>query len=563
MSYLRRPAGMGQVIPFGHSAEYWLARASRHQKQGETRKAAQLLRHAVSIEPQSADLRTEYALSLQALSCFEASNREALGVLAADPSRFVCYGIIGKNMMALGREQEAIDAFTHYLRELRHAPEDLMLSEDLCDIEDMFDVQPVLRMARYEALLHMGSVELARGKPELALRRLLCAQKQHKKDERVQTLLCLTLQTLGRTSEAIRRGKLALLIGKRSVQAYCALAGAYVSAGRRGAAGATLLRAIALCSYADDEQLYCFSATGLGFPDLALHMLQDVRRRQPDRLPTLYDLCVVLLKMGRLTEAASYIHRCHDLDPVDVPTRCLFTAVERYTEEALPPEAVAKETEGLPFYPLLAAKDTQEKLNLLAQKLGQGIGPFCEELTSNAELYETFLYLLSLPGGSMGKLLAAVASSLPQGQSEKLLRQVLMQSTANDEAKRYAASLLLSMSAKQPFLIWNQGRIAQLRMSFRQSPQTIFALRRLLKRLQRPASDPSLLTHAYGLLMRMTPRQREAIAADLSTWEAALRLHHQHEPYQRCRHRVRIAVQRLETLENATDGKDGGRHGVH
>ena len=56
--------------------------------------------------------------------------------------------------------------------------------------------------------------------------------------------------------------------------------------------------------------------------EIARHMLARNLRREPGRVPTSYNLCVCLLKMGELEAASSYIHLCREIDPDDMP--CLL-----------------------------------------------------------------------------------------------------------------------------------------------------------------------------------------------------------------------------------------------
>ena len=175
MTNLHRPEASGQVVSFERPSHYWLRRARRHRKRGEHHQAAALLRRAVALEPGSGALRLEYAQSLRDMSCYEASIREAFGVLALEPTGFLPYGLIGRNMLSLGREQEAMDAFSHYLQQARTRPEAGLLWEEGDETFVLGDLleEPRPGSARYEALLHIASIRLAQGDLERCRKRLL------------------------------------------------------------------------------------------------------------------------------------------------------------------------------------------------------------------------------------------------------------------------------------------------------------------------------------------------------------------------------------------------------
>ena len=142
-------ARVGEIVKLQRSSAYWVSRASRHRREGNRRRAAALLRHALTLSPADGDLRMEYAKTLQEMECYEASNRAAFGALTLTPKRYACYGLIGSNMLALGYEQEAMDAFSRYLWAVQKSGGVSEYDEELDELEAYETDQPQLR-ARYE-----------------------------------------------------------------------------------------------------------------------------------------------------------------------------------------------------------------------------------------------------------------------------------------------------------------------------------------------------------------------------------------------------------------------------
>lgn len=82
----------GQVRSFQMPAYFWVRRAERSREEGQPVRALSLLRQATHEEPEERDWRLEYAWQLTRLSCYEASNRECLDLLARWPAAFSAFG---------------------------------------------------------------------------------------------------------------------------------------------------------------------------------------------------------------------------------------------------------------------------------------------------------------------------------------------------------------------------------------------------------------------------------------------------------------------------------------
>lgn len=534
MTNLHRPEASGQVVSFERPSHYWLRRARRHRKRGEHHQAAALLRRAVALEPGSGALRLEYAQSLRDMSCYEASIREAFGVLALEPTGFLPYGLIGRNMLSLGREQEAMDAFSHYLQQARTRPEAGLLWEEGDETFVLGDLleEPRPGSARYEALLHIASIRLAQGDLERCRKRLLRASHLGHGDARLHALFAMLYQALSRPERALHHAQLAVRHNPRHVASLCALASVRMQRGQRGLAASALLAAAFHCRYPYDEQLFCFTASALNLPEPMLAMLRLGKRRSPDRVPTLYNLALALLAQGKTEEAVAHLHRCRDLDPEDVTALFMTQAVTGWREMGFTREELRRQARRLPFYPLLPSMAEQRLLETLAQALGRGLPAFVDALCRDGLLYRQYLYALSSPSGTLGRSLFPVGMALAKqapAQAERLLRDVLLQSVPQEEVKRLALSMLVALGASPPYVLWQSGRIIQVDPKAK-PPRVASVIQRLtLRRIRlarRAVGDPRLSAHALQLLRRMDRRTRYAFAADVGrAWSDALIRH--------------------------------------
>lgn len=520
----------GHVYQLQRSTEYWLGRAARHRRQGNRRRAAALLRHALSLSPDDEDLRLEYARTLQEMECYEASNRAAFGALTLNPRQYACYGLIGRNMLALGYEQEAMDAFSRYLWAARRASGDIAeFDDDLDQLEATEEDRERMR-ARYEAQLNIAGRRLAAGDLPRAERALLRARPARDMDDRYDALRALLAQAKGDNKNALRHALRASRRNPASVRARCTLAGAYCLAGKRARGASTLLAAALICETQQEEQLFCYSAMSLGFPELALSQLRSSLKQSPDRLPAIYNASLMLLKLGREDDAEAYIHRCRDLDPTDVPVRCIARTVEQWRDLGLLPHQVRFASRALPLYPLLAPAQSNDCLAMLANALTSGLEDFCDRLQEDEFFYNLLLYELGDADHQLARLIPAIVKNLPVDFAQQLLREVLVQHTPDDTAKRYAAAALMTIGAKPPFVVWHAGRIAEIDPSVENRHNSSFSRLMLLRRMvniQRRAKDPRLMTHALHILQRMNRRERNSVVRDtVGVFRAALEQHY-------------------------------------
>ena len=156
----------GQVRSFQMPAYFWYRRAERSREEGQPVRALSLLRHAAQEEPDEREWLLEYAWQLTRLSCYEASNRECLDLLARWPAAFSAFGLLTLNMMALGCTSECMDAYSIYTQFIRlHPSATPAWDEDVYEVEDfMFSMKKETEhFHRLNTLLRIASKRMYKG----------------------------------------------------------------------------------------------------------------------------------------------------------------------------------------------------------------------------------------------------------------------------------------------------------------------------------------------------------------------------------------------------------------
>jgi len=538
MSMLHSPAPQGQVIPLAKPPLYWLRLAKRHSKRGEHSQAAALLRHAISLDPASVDLRIEYARALRDMSCYEASIREAFQALTLERPGLAPYHVIGRNMLSLGRAQEALDAFSYCMDSRQELPaytlhdgeEDLFIA-----LEELMGQQAFRNAARLDALLHISSRRIANGNYPGAEQSLRRAARFDASDERLNALNAMLYEALEKHEEALACALLSAAQNPRNIPSLCSLASIRIQLGQRELACAALMKAAAACRYAQDEQLFCCTALALGMPELSLMMLNHTKEKYPHRLPTLYNCAVTLLQLGRLDDALAYLHQCRDLDPEDLAVQSLFLKAVQWKSEGVSSSDLRQKTQLLVCYPYLAADAVQGFVIELGDAFSKGMDAFAARLLHDKRLYRLFLYCTSLPDLSLAPLLHPVACSIAQtshAAAERLLRDVLVQNTPGGASKHHALLSLSSLEMQPPYVVWQDGRIFQVLPHGSCTPSASALQRHTARRIQTISTiigDKRMIPYMLYVLSRMTRRERYAFAADRNhVWTSALLCHFSH-----------------------------------
>lgn len=512
---------------FQRPAHYWLRHAERYRQTGDLTRAAVLQRHAVRAEPGSDAARMSYALTLRDLHCYEASNREAFAALAAHPDQTVFYGLIGQNMLAMGLRSEGIDALNLYLSH----PLDFFppWHDNACDLAEAYDLPfpDRRRHARLEGLLRTAARRIARGDQEGAQRAL---RRSQQKPFRVpmarRNLLWAALkQQKGDPDRCLAHVLKAVERKPLSPEVYASSATLMMHAGAPKVAGLLLYQAALLSKTPSQEQLVCLASDALHMPHIAQGMLSRSLRLRPHRFPACYNLCVCLLKLGRLADASRLIHLCREIDPDDPPAEMLFQRVMQWEDQQASPAEVRKAARTLSYYGSCSSADLADLTAPLWPLVQNGLEPLADAVQAEEHIRRRLLFLLTLPLEWPALLLSQLSPLLPPAEREALLREVLMQHPGDLPGKRIASLLLGQMNAPKPYLSWSGDRVALMDPDKLRAPVPTFRQRFLTRRIlqAKKLCESAVIPWAMKMLSALTHHQQLKLIADpMHIWPMAL-----------------------------------------
>ena len=512
---------------FQRPANYWLRRAERCKQSGDLIRAAVLERHAVRAEPDSDAARMSYAFTLRQLHCYEASNREAFAALAHNPDHTALFGLIGQNMFNLSMREAGIDAMNLYAANPPAVPP--VWQDEAYDMADAYDypAEHAKRRARLRGLLRIATRRLATGDAEGAMRALRRSVRPPFQSPNAQREMALALcfHHLGEMEKCTEHLEKSLELQPHNMQLMTSAVLLYQLMDRKADAARLLHRASMLARSPQQELLVCAASDEANLPQIALMMLEKSLARKADRFPVCFNLCVCLLKLGRLEDAVQYIHLCREIDPDDVQGEILFQQVMKLEEASPTPAQVRRFAKELGYYGVLSRVGLAASAEPLWPVIHEGPEAMANAMLADERLRSRFLFLLTLPLDWPPMVLAAMLPHMPEEKMIALCREILLQHPAPTTGKQYAAAILKQLGVQPPYAVWTDNRIGFVDPDKAAAASPTFRQRVTAMRIRqaKKLADASLIPWAMTMVHRMNPAQRRDLIADpMRIWPTAL-----------------------------------------
>lgn len=503
---------------FQRPAHYWLRRAERQKQSGDLIRAAVLERHAVRAEPHSDAARMSYAFTLRQLHCYEASNREAFAALARNPSHTALFGLIGQNMLNMGMHQTGLDALNLYAFNPPDIPP--VWQDEAYDMADAYDhpTHDPKRRARLRGLLAIAMRRIAREDMQGASRALQRAMRKpfHAPDAQRELALAACFQRLGDKALCMQHLNTALALRPTDARLRLSAIMLFHAIGAKAQARRLLVKAVRSARSPLTQLLTLTVCDEMKMPQLALYMLRRAQSRNGSRFPVCYDLCVALLRLGRLSEAMQFIHLCREIDPADVEGELLFARLTELAESDPTPAQVKKAARGFGWYGVLTQQELTDCIAPIDPIIHEGPQAFAQALLENDGLRRRFLLLLTLQAEWPAVLLASLTSVMPAEPLITLCREVLLQHPASTPGKRCAAAMLHRLGVQPPYTAWMDDRIALMDPT-RVSEETPTFIQRVLTlrvRQVRKLAGRAAIPWAMQCISRMSKARRRSLLAD-------------------------------------------------
>lgn len=509
-----------QTDAFERPAHYWLLRAQHARRQGDARRAAVMERHARRTAPQDDAAAYRYALALRQLDCLEASTREAFSALAAKPDRWELLGLIGQNLADLRRERDALYALTLYVD--RAQPDPMVdWDEEIRVLYTGLHAPGRRCRARLRGLTRRVAQHVARGERIQAGRLMWRALElcQDRPSAQLMGVAAKYLLFMREPVEAYHYMCLALEAAPGNAGLQAAAAQLFWAMGRAGEAQRALARAVFLAWTPQEERQVMEASDALGRPDMGRVLLEAVLRRKPYRYPTVYNMGVCLLKLGRWPEASRCIHLLRELDPDDAQGKALFERMQGLAGQEA--QTVASRAKGWHYY----GAAPQETAARCLSALDGAPEALAARLEPDGALWRELMTAVRLEAVPVG-LLTALSRLLPAPDGQRLLRETLTAGPDDSALKREALAELCASGVRPPYLMWRGGCVELYDPSAPPPPTFLQRMTvRLAHRVTRLNGGTDILPYLLDELHALPPRLRlRAVGERRGVWAAALSL---------------------------------------
>ena len=438
----------GQVRSFQMPAYFWVRRAERSREEGQPVRALSLLRQATHEEPEERDWRLEYAWQLTRLSCYEASNRECLDLLARWPAAFSAFGLLTLNMMALGRMSECMDAYSIYTQFIRMHPDAMPeWDEDVYEVEDtMFSMgKEPEHFHRLNALLRIAGKCMARGDYQRAGELLVRSRQTpfYAPSPERDSLIAAYLFHTAPKENALEAIRVALHSNARSSSVLLSMALLLRRLNDPGWKPA-LLAAALYAKTPPEEAAVCNAADRFQCAYVALGMLRRSLKQTPTRFSAAYNLCVLQLRRGDLAEGTRLAHLLRELDPLDRQVERLFATVRQLEEAQADETEVRRAGKQQCFYGVPDGVIVAEDVMEFSSRLTDHLGDFFTALRQDERLRGQLLRVLHLHP-DLYHMIPALCEEMPELDAQTLLRRLLLDEPESMEIVRVLGNLLTAM----------------------------------------------------------------------------------------------------------------------
>ncbi len=424
-------------VDFRKPHNRYIQKADAAAMAGQVEKALELYETAVEQDPNSWDAGFAYARYLWQNRCWRPSLRECWRLLALHPEMEKIYGLIYRNLLAMGQEDNARFAYERYMLHLYHNPEDgLNLGEENPPIP------PAPAKKRFKHILYRIGQYILHKKLDKASRLMAYAcRPTFPEESNLRDMLQVELlAAYGLYAEA--QQMIDEILEKETFSAFEAIGLLKVQE--------NILKALEVEndeSVAVYSKLIHYACARVYTPldvcqvtSLMIHMgnagkwsehLELMLEEEPYRVDLLYQLAVCCFLDGDAESAMDYLDLCSLLDPYDTDINYFGTMLENWLENQTDESKLEEIPISLQYSPFSMNRAAAQMMlaSSLMSKTPQDIAEKFSPLTESNMLMDG---LCDMPDDLAKQVLEAV-STMPFDQQEVFLRRMLVSGSWNKE----------------------------------------------------------------------------------------------------------------------------------
>lgn len=450
-----------KVLNFNQPAEFFVRKAEKHIDAGNFIEALQLYRQVLGMDPHNVEYLLGVAQIYSEMGLYSESNDVLLKIVRYGNAPTECLFALGCNYMGMKKYDLADEAFEQYLAvdpEGEYA-EEIDELFDILDEEDMIDeggLQDVSRRMLMDEATE-GKEYLDQGDYKAAVKHLENVVSKDPLMYSAMNNLALSYYFDGCKDKAMETARRVLEAQPSNLHAICNLTLFYSDRGDHAAA-AEYLEKLGALGDIEPEDMHKVALTycELGHHEKAYHWFLKIVALQPYDTRILHFTGLAAYNCGFYTEAAVNFSRILKIDPKN----SLAVYYKAKAEDA----KVHGSSKKLEYVYQVQFDEIKQRIKYLNDCLKHKDRSFEKKWSHDAYFRSVILWGLHYGDEYIKKIALEIMCMFQDEEVEEEFRNFLLKSAETDDIKNDVFLYLKRMGAKEPYVAYIKGAIAEVRV---------------------------------------------------------------------------------------------------
>lgn len=451
-----------KILSFAQPAEFFIKKAEKHIDAGNFLEALQLYRQAVGMEPNNIEYLLSIAQIYSEMGLYDESNDVLLKIARYGNNPSECLFALGCNYMGMKNYDLANEAFEQYLA---IDPD----GEFADEIDELFDILDEESLEEEEGMLHdisrrmlmdeayEGKQYLDKGDYKKAIKHLENVVDKDGTMYPAMNNLALSYFFDGKKEKAIEIAEKVLESQPSNLHACCNLALFYSDLNDQANASKYLSELESLTDI-DTEDMHKVALTycELGYHEKAYKWFCRIISFQPYDVRILHFCGLSAYNIGLYSEAMGCFVKILKIDPQNYLASYYIAKAEEAKKNGSGKE--------LEYVYQVQFDEIKRRIRYLNECLKQKDGNLAIKWKEDEYFKSILLWGLHYGDEYIKKIVLEIMCMFSNAEIEEEFRNYLLKSTEPDDIKNDVFMYLKHMGAKEPYVAYIKGAIAEVRV---------------------------------------------------------------------------------------------------
>ena len=450
------------ILNFNQPAEFFIKKAEKHIDAGNFLEALALYRCVLGMEPHNAEYLLNVAQIYSEMGLYAESNDVLLKIAKFGKTPTECLFALGCNYMGMKNFELADEAFEQYLA----LDPDGEYAED---IDELFEIIDEEEYEEEDGALHdinrrmmaenafEGKQYLDKGDYKNAIKHLESIAEKDNPLMSALNNLALAYFFDGKKHKAVETSLKVMDKQPNNLHACCNLALFYSELNDHARASEYLNKLDSLCDIPpEDMHKVALTYCELGYHQKAYRWLQKIVAFQPYDIRILHFCGLAALNSGQYTDALGCFIKILKIDPDNSLAVYYKTRAENAKSNGLHKE--------LEYVYQVQFDEIKRRIAYLNECLKKKNVSLQKKWKGDAYFQSIIFWGLHYGDEYIKKIVLEIMSMFADAKVEEVFRDFLLKSTEPDEIKNDIFMYLKRMGAKEPYVAYIKGAIAEVRV---------------------------------------------------------------------------------------------------